>query len=154
MKEPFWLTIEAVLAFHEQLVAEHGGVSLLRDRGLLESALTAPRNHFAYGERDLFVLATVYANGVTRNHPFADGNKRTAFLAAYTFLGLNGLELIAPETEAVEFMLGLSARIFSEEDFTEWLRRSCQPVRKKVQGKRLKSKAATPRKRKRPPRSR
>lgn len=153
MKEPLWLTIEAVLAFHEQLVAEHGGVSLLRDRGLLESALTAPRNHFAYGERDLFVLATVYANGVTRNHPFADGNKRTAFLAAYTFLGLNGLELIAPETEAVEFTLGLSARDFNEKDFAEWLRRSCTTFKKALR-KHPKAKSANPRKRKRPPSSR
>ena len=123
----------------------------MRDRGLLDSALAAPRNHFAYGEHDIFVLATAYANGITRNHPFADGNKRTAFLAAYTFLGLNGLELIAPEIEAVEFVLGLSARSCSEDDFTAWLRRSCKPVEQKKPRNRPKAKAAAARKRKRPP---
>ena len=125
MNEPVWLTVEAVLAFHEQLVAEHGGSSLLRDRGLLESALAGPKNHFAYGQRDIFVLATVYANGVTRNHPFVDGNKRTAFIAAYTFLGLNEHELVAPESEAVTFVEGLSTRSVSEDEFADWLRRSC-----------------------------
>ncbi|UCC32358.1 MAG: type II toxin-antitoxin system death-on-curing family toxin [Phycisphaerales bacterium] len=125
MKEPAWLSIEAVLAFHEELVAEHGGSSFLRDRGLLESALASPRNHFAYGERDLFVLATVYANSITRNHPFGDGNKRVAFIAAYTFLGVNGLELQAPEAEVVRVVEGLSARTMSEAEFTAWLRRSC-----------------------------
>lgn len=123
MKEPLWLTIEAVLAFHEALVAEHGGASLLRDRGLLESALARPKNHHAYGEHDHFVLATAYASGITRNHPFADGNKLTAFLAAYTFLGINGFELTASEEEAVRFVLGLTARELSEEQFTDWLRR-------------------------------
>jgi death-on-curing protein len=126
VKEPLWLTIEAVLAFHAELVAEHGGELALRDRGLLESALASFRNHHAYGERDIFALATAYANALTRNHPFVDGNKRSAFLAAYTFLGINGSELVAPETEAVEFTLGLAARQISEDQFTLWLRRSCK----------------------------
>lgn len=125
MKDPAWLSIQAVLAFHEELVAEHGGPSLLRDRGLLESALASPRNHFAYGEHDLFVLATVSANCITRKHPFGDGNKRAAFIAAYTFLGINGLELQAPEAEVVQAVEGLSARRMSEGEFTAWLRRSC-----------------------------
>jgi len=127
VKEPGWLTVEAVLAFHEQLVAEHGGSPLLRDRGLLESALAAPKNYVAHGEGDLFVLAAAYANGITRNHPFADGNKRTAFIAAYTFLGMNGLELVAPEAEAVKFTEGLSDHSISKVEFTAWLRRSCVP---------------------------
>lgn len=128
MNEPLWLTIDAVLAFHGELVAEHGGASLLRDRGLLESALARARNQFAYGERDIYVLATAYCSGITRNHPFADGNKRTAFLAAYTFLGINGYELIATEEEAVRFVLGLTARELSEEQFTDLLRRSCKSI--------------------------
>lgn len=127
MTEPAWLTLEAVLAFHEQLVAEHGGSALLRDRGLLESALASPKNHFAYGEQDLHVLATAYANSITRNHPFVDGNKRAALIAAYTFLGINGLDLVAPEAEAVHFVEGLSTRAVSEEEFAKWLQRSCVP---------------------------
>lgn len=125
MTEPQWLTVEAVLAFHEQLIAEHGGSPLLRDRGLLESALARPRNHLAYGEKDPFLLAAAYANGITRNHPFVDGNKRTAFIAAYTFLGINGISLVAPEADAATMVDGLSARIVSEGDFAAWLRHSC-----------------------------
>ena len=89
-KEPAWLTVEAVLAMHEQLVAEHGGSPIVRDHGLLESALAAPKHRYAYVERDIFVLATAYAYRITRNHPFTDGNKCTAFLTAYAFLGING----------------------------------------------------------------
>jgi death on curing protein len=128
VKEPLWLTIDAVLAFHGELVAEHGGASLLRDRDLLDSALAGARNQFVYGERDIYVLATAYCSGITRNHPFADGNKRTAFLAAYTFLGINGYDLIAPEDEAVRFMVGLTTRELSEEQFSDWLRRSCKAL--------------------------
>lgn len=114
--------LEAVLAIHEQLVAEHGGSPLLRDRGLLVSALAAPRNHFAYGQRDLYVLATAYANGITRNHPFADGNKRMAFMAAYTFLAINGIDFNASETDVVAMVLGLSTRSISEAEFAAWLK--------------------------------
>lgn len=120
--EPKWLTLGAVLAMHEQLVAEHGGDSGVRNLGLLDSALAAPRHHYAYGERDIFVLAAAYAYGITRNHPFIDGNKRTAFLAAYTFLGINGWELNAPEDEVVRAVVGLSDRTMSAETFAEWLR--------------------------------
>jgi len=120
--EPKWLTLGAVLAMHEQLVAEHGGDSGVRNLGLLDSALAAPRHHYAYGERDIFVLAAAYAYGITRNHPFIDGNKRTAFLAAYTVLGINGWELNAPEDEVVRAVVGLSDRTMSAETFAEWLR--------------------------------
>lgn len=142
MKEPNWLTIEAVLAMHGQLVAEHGGVPVIRDRGLLESALAAPRNHFAYGAHDLCTLAAAYAYALTRNHPFADGNKRIAFLSAYTFLGINGLELTAPEEHVVHMVVGLSARSVSADDFALWLRNGCskepptKPRRPKPRGKR------------------
>lgn len=129
MKEPHWLTIEAVLAMHGQLVAEHGGVPAVRDRGLLESALAAPRNHFAYGEHDLCTLAAAYAYALTRNHPFADGNKRIAFLAAYTFLGINGRELSASEEDVVHMVVGLSARSVSADEFASWLRECCPKAR-------------------------
>jgi death-on-curing protein len=133
-KEPAWLTVEAVLAMHEQLVAEHVGDAGVRNLGLLDSALAAPRHHYVYGERDIFVLATAYAYGITRNHPFIDGNKRAAFLAAYTFLGINGWALNAPEDEVVRAVVGLSDRSLSAEAFAEWLRASCRkPRRKKTQ---------------------
>ena len=130
-KEPAWLSVEAVLAMHEQLVAEHGGSATIRDRGLLESALAAPKHHFAYAERDLFVLAAAYAYGITRNHPFIDGNKRTAFLAAYTFLGINGWELNAPEDEVVRAVVALSDRSLSAEALADWLRTACRNPRRK-----------------------
>ena len=130
--EPAWLGIEAVLAVHAQLVTEHGGSALLRDRGLLESALARPRNLFAYGEKDLFRLAAAYASGLTRNHPFVDGNKRVAFMACYMFLGLHGWSLDAPEEEVVTMMWGLSDRSVGEEEFCAWLRRSCVPRKVKT----------------------
>jgi death-on-curing protein len=130
-KEPSWLTAEAVLAMHEQLVAEHGGDAAVRDRGLVESALAAPRHHYTYGERDIFVLAAAYAYGITRNHAFIDGNKRTAFLAAYTFLGINGWDLNAPEEQVVQMVVGLSDRSVSVEAFAEWLRTACRKPRRK-----------------------
>lgn len=133
-REPKWLTLEAVLAMHEQLVAEHGGDFGARNLGLLESALAGPRHHYAYGECDIFVLAAAYAYGATRNHPFIDGNKRTAFLAAYTFLGINGWELNAPEEQVVQMVVGLSDRSVLAEAFAEWLRTACRkPRRRKTQ---------------------
>ncbi len=84
--------------------------------------LARPVNAWHYGESDLCELAAFYAEGIGRNHPFVDGNKRTAFMAAYTFLGLNGLELEAPEPEAVEKMVGLAAGELSREAYAAWLR--------------------------------
>jgi death-on-curing protein len=119
---------------HEQLVAEHGGDAGVRNLGLLDSALAAPRHHYTYGERDIFVLAAAYAYGITRNHPFLDGNKRTAFLAAYTFLGINAWELNAPEEQVVTMLVGLSDRSVSAEAFAEWLRASCRGNKRRKSG--------------------
>lgn len=130
-REPKWLTLDAVLAMHEQLVAEHGGDAGVRDRGLLESALAAPRNHRAYGEADLFTLASANAHAITRNHPFLDGNKRTAFLASYTFLGIHGHELVAVEEDVVAMVVGLSDRSVSAKAFAEWLKGVCQKTRRR-----------------------
>ncbi len=130
-REPAWLRVEAILAIHEQLVRQHGGLATLRDRGLLESALASPVNRFAYGETDVFALAAAYASGITRNHPFIDGNKRIAFMAAYVFLGVNGWALNAPEERVVAVMLGLSNRSLSESEFTAFLRESCVPRKEK-----------------------
>jgi len=128
---PKWLTLDAVLAMHEQLVAEHGGDAGVRDRGLLESALAAPKHHHAYGERDTFALAAAFAHAITRNHPFLDGNKRTAFLAAYVFLGINGIELAAAEEDVVARVVGLSDWSVTPEAFAEWLRDSSRKPRRK-----------------------
>ncbi len=122
MSQPFWLSKVAVLAVHGRLLAEHGGASGLRDESLLESALAAPVNHFEYDKADVFVLAATYAHALTSNHPFVDGNKRTAFAAAGIFLELNGFRLTASEPDAVLAVLALSKGEMNAEEFWNWLR--------------------------------
>lgn len=122
MTEPRWLTREAIEIIHDEQLTEHGGAEGIRDLGLLESAIARPQNLFAYGEGDLCAIAAAYASGIVWNHPFVDGNKRTGFLSAYTFLDLNGLVLIAPNAEAVVMTLDLAAGEMSEEGFAAWLR--------------------------------
>jgi death-on-curing protein len=117
-----WLNEAVVIAMHDEQIAEHGGSVGIRDAGLLSSALSRPRNQCAYGDPDVFTLAAAYAFGIIRNHPFFDGNKRTAFLAAYVFLDLNGWELTAPEAEAVTAVLALAPREMEETDFAAWLK--------------------------------
>jgi death-on-curing protein len=126
--EPLWLSRQAIEIIHDEQVAEHGGAAGLRDAGLLESALARPRNLDAYGENDLCTLAAAYTSGIVRNHPFVDGNKRTGFLASYTFLAINGLDLVAPEGEAVVMTLGLASGELPEEGFAAWLRDRAEPV--------------------------
>ncbi len=119
-----WLSQTFILAVHARLLAEHGGPPGIRDEGLLSSALDAPKNHLGYGEPDVFDLAAVYAHGITSNHPFVDGNKRTAFAAAGIFLELNGHRLTAPEPDAVLAVLTLSRGEMTAEEFANWLRLS------------------------------
>ncbi len=126
MSEPVWVLRSIVDAIHDAQLVEHGGASGVRDEGLLESALNRPINLQAYGEADLCSLAAAYAFGITRNHPFIDGNKRTAFVVSYTFLRINGLELMADETSATKAMLALSAGEMNEAEFAEWIRNSQQ----------------------------
>jgi death-on-curing protein len=126
--EPVWLDFKAVLAMHGQLIAGFGGTGAVRDPGLLDTALARARHRFAYGETDLFTLAATYGHGIVRNHPFVDGNKRTAFIAVCTFLHWNGWAMNAPEAEAATIVDGLAARSVSEAEFAEWLRRSCVRV--------------------------
>jgi death-on-curing protein len=120
--EPEWISVEVALAIHEEQIAEHGGGDGVRDRGLLESALARPRNAWGYGVQDLCTLAASLGHGVARNHPFVDGNKRTAFVAVETFLLLNGMELGASDAECVVAMLDLAAGEMTEEEFADWLR--------------------------------
>ncbi len=128
MKEPEWLLRSAVELAHDSQIAKYGGSTGLRDEGLLESALARPRNLHAYGEEDLCALAAAYAFGIARNHPFVDGNKRTAFAAAALFLVLNGRP-VAPDREAtVEAMLALAAGQRDEAEFADWLRAQTLPT--------------------------
>lgn len=123
--EPVWIDSEDCLALHEQSIALFGGSSGIRDIGLMESALNRPRHLHAYGKADLYALAASLGCGLIQNHPFIDGNKRTGFLAAAVFLEANGLSFQASEEEVVEYTLALAAGVISEEEFAEWLRRSC-----------------------------
>src|SRR3990167_3961748 len=100
MKPPVWVLRATVLALHEQLLAEFGGSSGIRDTGLLESALARPENLFAYGKPDIVDLAASYGAGLVKNHPFVDGNKRIGFMVAVLFLELNGYRFEAGEADA------------------------------------------------------
>lgn len=122
MSEPLWLSLELVLAIHNELIAEFGGPEGVRDEGALDAALSRPRNRWHYERSDLPALAAAYAFGIAKNHPFIDGNKRTAFVALTTFLGLNEIDFSAPEPEAVVMMLGVAAGEFDEESLSRWLR--------------------------------
>lgn len=125
--EPKWLGVESVLVMHEEQLAEHGGAGGIRDRGLLDSALARPRNAWSYGPSDLVALGALYAAGIMRNHPFVDGNKRTGFLAAYAFLYVNGLEIVANEPEVIVQCLSLAADEIDDAEFAAWLRENVQP---------------------------
>jgi death-on-curing protein len=122
MDEPFWLTRDIIVAIHDEQLAIHGGASGLRDEGMLVSALDRPRNKWLYEQAELADLAAAYAFGMARNHPFVDGNKRTSLLALYTFLGVNGIDLIVPEAEAAAIILALAAGEVDEEGLTRWIR--------------------------------
>ena len=120
--EPKWLLRESVLAMHERQLAEHGGGEGIRDAGMLDSALRRPVNKFAYGEPDLCDLAAAYAYGIARNHPFVDGNKRTALVSSLTFQALNGLRTTSSQAENVVIFLALAAGELDEDALAAWLR--------------------------------
>ena len=122
MKKPVWLDREVALAIHELMLAQHGGLAGVRDEGLLESALSKPRNLFAYGKPTVAQLAASYAAGIIRNHPFLDGNKRTGFMLAATFMELNGLTLTASEESVVQQTLALAAGELKEASYAAWLK--------------------------------
>lgn len=123
-KNVVWVREDVVLAVHLRQLAEHGGGEGLRDEGLLQSALARPQNLLAYGDPqpDLADLAAAYAYGIARNHPFVDGNKRTALIVARLFLLLNGLNLMTTQEEKYSAFLALAAGALSEEDLANWLR--------------------------------
>lgn len=127
MTEPEWISADLALAVHEEQIAEHGGAEGVRDQSLLESALARPRHAWSYGTKDLCALAASLGHGLARNHPFVDGNKRTAFVCVETFLLLNGMDFTASDAECVVAMLDLAAGEMSEEEFAAWLRDHAAP---------------------------
>lgn len=122
-----WITLDVALAIHDAQLAEHGGGEGVRDQGLLESPLARPVNQAAYGTPDLPALAAALGFGLARNHPFVDGNKRTAFVAVETFLGLNGADLVADDADCVVTMMRLAAGDLNETDYANWLRAHTAP---------------------------
>ncbi len=125
MDKIVWLLEETVVAIHHRQISEHGGGEGLRDEGLLSSALARPKNLLAYTKPrpDLAALAASYAYGIARDHPFVDGNKRTALVAARTFLLLNGVNLEASQDEKYLTFLGLAQGSISEEQLADWIRK-------------------------------
>jgi death-on-curing protein len=122
-----WVAAETAGAAHAEQLAEHGGGEGVRDERLLDSAMARPRNLAAYGEPDAEALAAAYAYGIARNHPFVDGNKRTAAVVSETFLILNGYRLEASDAEVVVAFLALAAGELSEEEMADWFRQRVVP---------------------------
>jgi death-on-curing protein len=123
--EPIWLDAALALAIHDRQLSEHGGPSGLRDAGAMESALARPRNQWEYRQEtkkrdDRCALAAAYAFGVARNHPFADGNKRTAWVLARAFLALNQVEIAFAPAEAIATVQSLAAGTLTEPELTDW----------------------------------
>ena len=127
MSDWVWISRDVILAIHDEQLAEHGGLSGVREPGGIESALAQPLNLVAYRSPDVSALAAAYAFGLSRNHPFADGNKRTAYVAMELFLALNGFELSASDLDAVTAMLRLASGEIGEEEFAGWIRANFRP---------------------------
>lgn len=125
MKEPRWLTTDVLSAVQEDLLSRFGGLAGVRDKGLLDAAMHRPQQVFSYEKPNLYRLAATYAHGLIKNHPFLDGNKRIGYMAAYIFLGINGIELHVPEEQVVLHTLALAAGEESEAEYAAWLEDSC-----------------------------
>lgn len=135
MKEPLWIDLTDCFSFHDEMLNRFGGLAGIRDERALDSALTRPQQAFAYGQPSLFALAAAYASGITRNHPFLDGNKRAGFMAAALFLEINGQTFAAPEEEVVAQTLALAAGKLTEAEYALWLKDSCLPETRKPKRK-------------------
>jgi len=121
-KEPLWIEERDVLAVHDRLLAVHGGAPGLRDRGLLQSALGRPLQHYAYADgANIVAMAALYTVGIVGNHPFVDGNKRTGFVAGVLFLELHGFDFNANEEDATQAVLDLAAGTLDEGAYANWL---------------------------------
>ncbi|MBC2603002.1 type II toxin-antitoxin system death-on-curing family toxin [Puniceicoccus vermicola] len=128
MKEPFWLSEESIHAIHHLSVSRFGGTDGLRDDAALSKSLQRPLQHFSYAEPKptLFELAAIYGSAIVKSHPFLDGNKRTGFMAAYSFLGINGYQLTACEEEAAVQILALADSRLSDAELAAWLEVNCR----------------------------
>ena len=122
MNEPEWVDPSVVESFHYEQIREHGGLHGIRDQGVLESALGRPQQLYAYGSPDLCAMAAAYAFGLAKNHPYLDGNKRTAAITCELFLNLNGIEFIVDEVAKYPHYLALASGEHTEESFATWLR--------------------------------
>jgi death-on-curing protein len=123
-----WVARRTILAVHAAQIAEHGGIAGIRDEGLLDSALARPEHKAHYGEDDPAALAAAYAYGIARNHPFLDGNKRTALVALELFLMKNGYRLTASDEDAVVTFLRLAAGEIGEDELAAWIRAALVPT--------------------------
>jgi death-on-curing protein len=129
MKEPTWLPSKSVVAVHQILIAEHGGIAHIRDNNLLESALSRPRNLLAYGDEvSCHDLAAAYAFGLARNHPFVDGNKRIAFTAIAMFLEINGYSFEPEKMDALQTIRRLAAGDMEEEALARWIGKNSDKI--------------------------
>lgn len=124
-----WISEAVVLAIHDEQLAEHGGASGCRDLGLLQSALARPMNLASYDTPDAAALATAYCSGIVRNHPFADGNKRTGFVMAELSLALNGFELVASDVDVVSAVTGLADGSIDDAAFAAWIRENLRALK-------------------------
>ena len=130
MDDPLWMTTDVATDVHARQLAEHGGQEGVRDMGLLESAIGRPRHLFAYTDPtpSIPMLAAAYAFGIARNHPFIDGNKRTAAVVCELFLEANGLTLTASDVESYPVFLGLAAGDVTEAELAAWLTTNTSPT--------------------------
>lgn len=122
MRAWVWLSAAVLRAVHDEQLLEHGGAAGVRDDGLFESALARPRHMAHHDQPDAADLAAAYGYGLARNHPFIDGNKRTAFVSVELFLDLNGWLLQADDAECVLTMMALASGSLDEAAFSGWLR--------------------------------
>ena len=123
-----WVATAVAAAAHREQLAGHGGGDGMRDAGALESAMARPRQRAVYEDRDACELAAAYAFGIARNHPFVDGNKRTAAVVSETFLALNDFHLTATDAELVVAFVALAAGELTEADLTQWFRDHALPA--------------------------
>jgi death on curing protein len=128
MREPIWVPLAAVIAIHDRQIARHGGASGMRDRALLEMGCARAMNLAAYTNASLAEITAAYAFGISKAHAFVDGNKRTAFVTAITFLRLNGYSFRPVPAEGVKMMEDLASGHISEAEFAKWLSGGMTPI--------------------------
>lgn len=124
-----WVPLNAVFAIHDMQLAEHGGLDGIRDRGAIESAIAKPQHLAAHGQPDIAELAAAYAYEIAKNHGFADGNKRTAWMIANVFLDVNGYEIEFAATDAYAVVIGLAEGSISEDQLVAWFRTRLKLIR-------------------------